>query len=413
MATDVVMNWLSAAARKKWLVAVAAVALLAAFAVGSAGGPGLLFQAVFRASGTGAVDRTAMSRLRDRVSVKDFGATGNGLTDDSSFIAAACAASTGRLLWVPNATGYRISVNTVCDATTDLLFERGATFLVDSGRTFTANGRVMSFGANPNSGLGAFIYGNSVNVVINDFGLALGDTPSSNSDDFMHLSRPVNSSTGINLRNDNTGASAQTYLHLWGGPISGGSQGTALRMSASSAAGGSLVNYVCENDAFCSFIQQAAAPMDFYTANVLQLRLASVPNAVNQWQFSGGLVGSSISMIPIGSDTNISVTWQTKGTGSHFFRAGGNFQLEVFNTVGATNRVRVSGSNGGDPTITTSGGNLNVGVPLAMTATAFAGLGTPANGIMTYCNDCTIANPCAGAGTGALAKRLNGVWVCN
>jgi hypothetical protein len=43
----------------------------------------------------------------------------------------------------------------------------------------------------------------------------------------------------------------------------------------------------------------------------------------------------------------------------------------------------------------------------------FSALGTPANGIMKYCSDCTIANPCAGSGTGALAKRLNGVWVCN
>jgi hypothetical protein len=43
----------------------------------------------------------------------------------------------------------------------------------------------------------------------------------------------------------------------------------------------------------------------------------------------------------------------------------------------------------------------------------FANLGTPANGTIYYCPDCTVANPCAGDGTGAFAKRLNGVWVCN
>ena len=42
-----------------------------------------------------------------------------------------------------------------------------------------------------------------------------------------------------------------------------------------------------------------------------------------------------------------------------------------------------------------------------------ASLGTPSNGTVVYCSDCTIANPCASGGTGALAKRLNGVWVCN
>jgi len=37
----------------------------------------------------------------------------------------------------------------------------------------------------------------------------------------------------------------------------------------------------------------------------------------------------------------------------------------------------------------------------------------PINGTIMYCTDCTVANPCASGGTGALAKRLNGVWVCN
>lgn len=45
--------------------------------------------------------------------------------------------------------------------------------------------------------------------------------------------------------------------------------------------------------------------------------------------------------------------------------------------------------------------------------TPFATLGTPLNGTFTYCNNCTVANPCASGGTGAFAKRLNGVWVCN
>ena len=45
--------------------------------------------------------------------------------------------------------------------------------------------------------------------------------------------------------------------------------------------------------------------------------------------------------------------------------------------------------------------------------TPFAGLGTPPNGTFTYCNNCTVANPCASGGTGAFAKRLNGAWVCN
>jgi hypothetical protein len=47
------------------------------------------------------------------------------------------------------------------------------------------------------------------------------------------------------------------------------------------------------------------------------------------------------------------------------------------------------------------------------TQTVFANLGTPSNGTQKFCSDCVIANPCAGSGTGAMAKRLAGVWVCN
>jgi hypothetical protein len=50
---------------------------------------------------------------------------------------------------------------------------------------------------------------------------------------------------------------------------------------------------------------------------------------------------------------------------------------------------------------------------VSMRAKLQAALGAPANGTFYYCSDCTIANPCAGGGTGALAKRLAGVWVCN
>lgn len=50
---------------------------------------------------------------------------------------------------------------------------------------------------------------------------------------------------------------------------------------------------------------------------------------------------------------------------------------------------------------------------ISYVSVAFASLGTPSNNRIVYCPDCVIANPCAGGGTGAFAKRLNGVWVCN
>jgi hypothetical protein len=78
-------------------------------------------------------------------------------------------------------------------------------------------------------------------------------------------------------------------------------------------------------------------------------------------------------------------------------------------------------TNNGDPAIGERARISAVGLIMAGStliqngSTTQANLATTltANGQMIYCSDCTIANPCAAAGTGALAKRLNGVNVCN
>ncbi len=53
------------------------------------------------------------------------------------------------------------------------------------------------------------------------------------------------------------------------------------------------------------------------------------------------------------------------------------------------------------------------GTAVVFPTVTFSTLPSPTNGMVCYCSDCTIANPCAGGGTGAIAKRLNGGWVCN
>ena len=44
---------------------------------------------------------------------------------------------------------------------------------------------------------------------------------------------------------------------------------------------------------------------------------------------------------------------------------------------------------------------------------SFSGLGSAANGTVVYCSNCQQTATCSGGGSGAIAKRINGSWVCN
>ena len=62
----------------------------------------------YNQGGTGAQDRTLTSKLQDIVSVKDFGAVGNGVADDTAAIQAAINAAKNKKLYIPSGT-YRIT----------------------------------------------------------------------------------------------------------------------------------------------------------------------------------------------------------------------------------------------------------------------------------------------------------------
>ena len=89
--------------------------------------------------------------------------------------------------------------------------------------------------------------------------------------------------------------------------------------------------------------------------------------------------------LAFGGDTNLGIYWISPDTLG--FAAGGIQAVQISRSASA--------------------------VRFLLIGTTFANLGTPADGSLSYCSDCTFANPCAAAGTGALAKRLNGAWRCD
>ena len=88
----------------------------------------------FLQSGAGATARTTQAKLREFVSVLDFGAVGNGVADDSVAVQAAVTAGAGKTVYFPAGTYYLATASagaylTVASAGTTLLFDRSAKLL--------------------------------------------------------------------------------------------------------------------------------------------------------------------------------------------------------------------------------------------------------------------------------------------
>lgn len=98
-------------------------------------------------SGTGAVARTVQTKLRETVSVKDFGATGDGVADDTAEIQAAIdavGAAGGGVVYLPNGTYLVSAALTVTVAKTTIRGQsKGGTIITrasDYGSTFDFHG---------------------------------------------------------------------------------------------------------------------------------------------------------------------------------------------------------------------------------------------------------------------------------
>jgi hypothetical protein len=92
----------------------------------------------FLQAGTGAISRTAQTKMREAVSVKDFGAAGDGVTNDVSAFATAIA--TGYDLFVPQGT-YLLNSGITLGANQSL-YGAGWTSIL----RYTGNGRGVTLG---------------------------------------------------------------------------------------------------------------------------------------------------------------------------------------------------------------------------------------------------------------------------
>lgn len=103
-----------------------------------------------------------------------------------------------------------------------------------------------------------------------------------------------------------------------------------------------------------------------------QFGISHSANAVNFFSAQGSASGAAAAqLIAGGTDTNISAYWDSKGTGSHNFRtaSGANLQFQVLDTAVSNRNITVTGSNGGNPTLSTTAGSLAITPSVVMAST--------------------------------------------
>jgi Tfp pilus assembly protein PilV len=109
----------------------------------------------------------------------------------------------------------------------------------------------------------------------------------------------------------------------------------------------------------------------FYTntasngTGVIQFAITHTASAVNYVQTTGGIAGQGVTIIPAGSDANILLALNSKGTNPIQCYTGGLRQFQVSDTASAVNFIQVTGSaTATQPVISAQGSDTSVGLRL-------------------------------------------------
>lgn len=217
----------------------------------------------------------------------------------------------------------------------------------------------------------------SLDIVVNSSGYGFDGAVPTGSDDRFHfeITGGTNGSYGLLVKNQNAGASVDCFIHLWGGVQD--TSGSDIRIAAQSSAAGGEVNIVgkCNSlatntSAALNIINASNAAVAIYANNKKQFMVLPTSNTVNYGTVKGGASGSSPIWSVTGTDSDLNFIVDSIGTGGFLVRtdAGTVNAFEVVRVASATRRIQVSPSNGGNPTIGTTAGSLNISSALQLSS---------------------------------------------
>lgn len=107
------------------------------------------------------------------------------------------------------------------------------------------------------------------------------------------------------------------------------------------------------------------------TAGGTVAKFQNTTTTVNNFDFYGSATGNQLALDAVGSDTNIGLNITLKGSGDLRIRTSGGAaeQVRINHTASANRYITLTGSNGGNPTIGTSAGDLAISSSLVLSQT--------------------------------------------
>jgi hypothetical protein len=158
---------------------------------------------------------------------------------------------------------------------------------------------------------------------------------------------------------------------------------TTGQLSYSAAGSSTDINF--------KFTTKAAGNVNFSTGGGTQFLISHTASAVNYLQVTGAGTGNGVSLAAAGSDTNISIGYNTKGTGGHFFNTGGGNQFRISDTASVVNYLQATGgATGNAPSIAAGGSDTNIDLRLTPKGTGDVRFGTYTAGIIAQAGSITI-----------------------
>jgi hypothetical protein len=219
---------------------------------------------------------------------------------------------------------------------------------------------------------------------VNQYGVGIGNVAPSNTDDFVHIERNVDTSTGILIYNRNVHTNADSFIHLF-------SDSNDLRITVKGSVAGNLINLSAQSAGSFNLLTNNAAPIEFYTNNVKRASLSGAGDftlgstTLDGTRFflisnlhSGSSAQAVLQMFSDGPTFQIFVKSVAAGNFINLYGSGANSGMNLFN---ASNSPVAIWTNNTQRLTVLADGKVGIGTASPGSKLSIVGLPTSAAGL--------------------------------